>query len=59
MWRGKAKMWYCDACYEVTSTKKKEASLMDRLLHKMPEPDTMRLSEVFPNRAARRRMRGR
>jgi hypothetical protein len=59
MWRGRQKMWYCDKCFKVTSTKKKEATLMQRLRHKLPEPDTFQYSEVFPNRRARRAQRGR
>ena len=58
MWVESEKMWYCDKHFEVTSTAKKEASLIERLMHKLPEPDTMRYSELFPNRAARRRQRG-
>ena len=59
MWVGTRKMWYCDIHFEVTSTEKKEATLMQRLLHRLPEPEKMRYSEVFPNRAARRSQRGR
>ena len=59
MWRGKQKMWYCDLHFLVTSTKKKEASLWQRITHRLPEPDTMRYSEIFPNRAARRSRRAR
>lgn len=58
MWAGDQKMWYCDIHFEVTSTAKKEMTFMDRLLHRVPEPDKMHYSEVFPNRAARRRQRG-
>lgn len=59
MWVGNKKMWYCDVHFLVTSTQKKEATLWQRLRHKLPEPDTMRYSEIFPNRAYRRRQRGR
>lgn len=59
MWVGKKKMWYCDLHFLVTSTKKKEASLWQRITHRLPEPDTMRYSEIFPNRAARRSRRAR
>ena len=59
MWVGRKKMWYCDACFKVTTTTKKEASLKQRLLHRLPEAATVRYSEVFPTRAARRRRRAR
>lgn len=59
MWVGGKKMWYCDRCFKVTTTTKKEATLKQRLLHRLPEADTVQYSEVFPNRAARRRQRGR
>lgn len=58
-WHGRVKVWYCDRCFKVTSTKKKEATLKQRLLHRLPEPDTFALSEILPNRRARRRQRGR
>jgi hypothetical protein len=59
MWRGREKHWYCDRCFKVTSTKKKEATLKQRLLHRLPEPDTFAYSEIFPNRRARRAQKGR
>lgn len=59
MWVGRIKHWYCDRCFQVTSTKRKEATLMQRVFHRLPEPDTMSYSEVFPNRRARRAQRGR
>lgn len=59
MWVGGKKMWYCDVHFAVTSTAKKDASLWQRLTHKLPEADAMQYSEIFPNRAYRRRQRGR
>ena len=59
MWQGRRKMWYCDRCFQVTTTTKKEATLAQRLLHRLPEADTVSYSEVFQNRAMRRRQRGR
>lgn len=55
MWTGGKKHWYCDACFKVTSTKRQEPTLKQRIFHRLPEPETMRLSEVFTNRAQRRR----
>lgn len=55
MWIGHRKVWICDVHYRVTSTKKKEATLKQRVLHRLPEADTMSVSEILPNRAARRR----
>ncbi len=36
------------------STKSKPQTFKQRLLHKVPEADTMSIADVFPNRAARR-----
>lgn len=55
LWHGGRKFWICDRCYSVTSTKKKEATLVERLMHKLPEPDTVPVSGLLVNRAARRR----
>lgn len=55
MWHGKVKYWVCGQCYKVTSTRTQPASLKQRILHKLPEPETMAVAEVLPNRAARRR----
>jgi hypothetical protein len=55
MWTGGVKVWYCDLCYKVASTKKQEATLKQRLLHRIPDPETFRVSEIFPNRKERRR----
>lgn len=59
MWVGRRKHWYCDRCFEVTTTTKKDATLVQRVLHKLPDADTVTYSEVFTNRAMRRRQRGR
>lgn len=55
LWHGGVKMWVCRTHFKITSTKRKEATLKDRLLHRLPEPDTYDLDAVLPNRAARRR----
>lgn len=54
-WHGRTKLWACRKHFKVTSTKRKEASLAQRIMHKLPEPDTIPLGEILPNRAARRR----
>lgn len=54
LWHGGRKVWFCNVHYRVTSTKRQEATLMQRLMHKLPEPETMSVSDVFPNRRARR-----
>lgn len=54
-WHGKQKMWACSECFKVTSNKKKEATLKQRIMHKIPEADTSSLGEVLLNRKARRR----
>lgn len=54
LWHAGQKMWFCDVHYRVTSTKRQEATLMQRVLHKLPEPETVSVSEIFPNRRARR-----
>lgn len=59
MWIGRLKHWYCDRCFQVTTTTKKDATLMQRVLRKLPEADTVAYSDVFKNRAMRRRQRGR
>jgi hypothetical protein len=51
---GGEKMWVCAEHFKITSTKMKEVTWKDRLLHKMPEPDLIDFKELFPNRAARR-----
>lgn len=55
MWHGKIKFWVCGQCYKVSSTTKQEATLKQRILHRLPEPEQAALTEVLPNRAARRR----
>lgn len=55
MWHGSVKMWVCREHFKITSTKTKDATLKQRLLHRLPKPDTYDLQEVLPNRAARRR----
>lgn len=55
LWHGGRKMWACSIHYKITSTRKKEATLKQRILHQIPEPDTFSLREVLPNRAMRRR----
>lgn len=55
LWHGGRKMWACSVHYKITSTKAKEATLLQRVLHKIPEPDSFELREVLPNRAMRRR----
>lgn len=55
LYHGGKKMWACSVHYKITSTKRKEPTLRQRLLHRLPEPDTFELREVLPNRAMRRR----
>jgi hypothetical protein len=55
LWHGGHKAWVCDIHYRVTSTKKQEATMIQRVLHRLPEPETFSVSEILPNRAARRR----
>jgi len=55
MWHGRIKMWVCTKHYPITSTKAKEATMMQRLFHKLPEPETVELTDILPNRKARRR----
>lgn len=55
MWHGDRKVWICDVHYRVTSTKRQEATLAQRILHKLPEPETHSVSEILVNRAMRRR----
>ena len=55
LWHGGQKMWVCRKHYKITSTKTKEATLAQRLLHRLPQPDEFELAEVLPNRTYRRR----
>lgn len=55
MWHGSHKVWVCLDHYPVTSTKRQEPTLAQRVLHRLPEAETFRLDEILPNRAARRR----
>jgi hypothetical protein len=55
LWHGKVKVWVCLDHYKVTSTRRRPATIKQRVLHKLPEAETMALNEVLPNRAARRR----
>lgn len=55
MWHGPIKMWVCNVHFKVGSTETKQQSLKDRVLHRAPENVEYKLSDVLPNRAARRR----
>ncbi len=55
MWHGPVKFWVCSQCYKIGDPTKKEATLRQRIFHKLPEPEEKSLTEVLPNRAARRR----
>lgn len=55
IWHGRMKMWVCSKCFEVKSTKRKEATLLQRVLHRLPDADTVELRELMPNRKMRRR----
>lgn len=55
IWHGGVKMWACSVHYKITSTKTKEATLLQRVTHRLPKPDEFELREVLPNRRMRRR----
>lgn len=55
LWHAGRKMWACSVHYKIQSTKKKEATLIQRVTHHLPEADTFELRDVLPNRAMRRR----
>lgn len=58
IWHGGQKMWACSVHYKITSTKKKEATLLQRVTHRLPQADQFELREVLPNRQYRRRRTG-
>jgi hypothetical protein len=49
------KVWVCSIHYRIASTEMVQQSLKDRLLHRKPGEKTLALTDVLPNRAARRR----
>lgn len=55
LWHGRAKVWVCSIHFRIRSTEAVPQTLKQRLLHRKPEEKTFALSEVLPNRAARRR----
>ncbi len=55
LWHGPIKVWVCSQCFKVGDPNKKEATLRQRIFHKLPESEDKTLAEVLPNRAARRR----
>lgn len=54
MWHGRAKVWICSLHYRVQSTEVVPQSLKERILHRKPEEKSFSITEVLPNRAARR-----
>jgi hypothetical protein len=57
MYHGGRKVWACRVHYKITSTKRKEATLKQRILHRLPEAESFELREVLVNRRHRRGMR--
>lgn len=55
IWHGGVKMWACSVHYKIQSTKRKDASLAQRIMHRLPEADSFELREILPNRQMRRR----
>lgn len=55
IWHGPVKVWVCKVHYRIRSTELVPMSLRDRVLHRTPEEKTLSLTDVLPNRAARRR----
>lgn len=55
MWHGKIKMWVCTKHYPITSSKTVPQTLKQRIMHKAPEVETYELTDILPNRRARRR----
>ena len=54
MWHGRMKVWVCSIHYQIKSTETVPQSLRERLLRRPLEEKAFDLTEVFPNRAARR-----
>lgn len=55
IWHGQHKVWACSVHFKIKSTRRKEATLKQRLLHRLPDADEFELREVLPNRRMRRR----
>jgi hypothetical protein len=55
LWHGPAKVWVCSIHFKVRSTEKVPQTLKQRVLHRRPEEKTFSLTDILPNRAARRR----
>ena len=55
IWNGYSKIWVCSLHFQLTTSEVKERSLKDRVLRKPIEAKTVAITDVLPNRAARRR----
>lgn len=54
-WHGRMKMWVCSVHFKVGSTKTEPQTLKERVLHRDPKQEEFALTDILPNRAARRR----
>jgi hypothetical protein len=55
LWHNGGKMWVCQIHFRLTTSEAEERTLKDRVLRKDIKAKTIAISDVLPNRAARRR----